>query len=280
MRGTTRSPAVPIEPRVSRGYFECRFGQLHVRNSIPPGGGFNEATPLLLLHHAAMSGAVFGPTLAALGRDRSVYAPDLPGCGESDPPPSPPSIADYARALEDFLDAMRLRQVDVAGYQSGALVGVELALARPAAVRRLVCVSVPLATEAEREAFRRAPWPPPPAEDGSHLAAEWKRTRDAAHPDLPLEVLARVVAERLHNGPRASWGARAALEYPTRERLSRVTQPVLLVRVNDECWSATLQARATLPASRIVEVPEMGSEAFERAPERLAGILRDFLRAG
>ena len=28
--------------------------------------------------------------------DRSVYAPDLPGFGNSDPPPARPGIADYA----------------------------------------------------------------------------------------------------------------------------------------------------------------------------------------
>ena len=38
-------PAAPA--RVRRGYFECRFGQLHVHHSMPPGGGFEEGAPLL-----------------------------------------------------------------------------------------------------------------------------------------------------------------------------------------------------------------------------------------
>ena len=54
-----------------------------------------------------------------IGRDRSVYAPDLPGCGESDPTPPKPSIEDYAAALADFLDHMRFRQIDVLGHHTG-----------------------------------------------------------------------------------------------------------------------------------------------------------------
>lgn len=280
MRGSTGRPGVAGEPRIRRGYFECQYGQLHVYNAIPPGGGFDEGTPLLLLHHGPMSGAAFHRVLGAVGRDRSVYAPDLPGCGESDPPPSQPSIADYASAVADFLDAMRLRQIDVVGYQSGSLVAAELALTRPDAVRRLVCVSVPIASEADQASFRSAPWPQPPAEDGSHLVAEWNRVREGGRTPLPLEVLSRVVAERLRDGPRAGWGMRAALDYPARERIAHIKQPMLLVRTQDEHWNATLQARSIVPAARFVELPDVGNEAFERAPERLVELLHEFLRAG
>jgi pimeloyl-ACP methyl ester carboxylesterase len=77
-----------------------------VHNSIPPGGGFEEATPLLCLHDWPGSGRVFARFLALAGLDRSAYAPDLPGFGESDPPAPVPAIADYAAAIGDFLDSM------------------------------------------------------------------------------------------------------------------------------------------------------------------------------
>jgi len=280
MRGPTSRPGVGGVPRIRRGYFECRYGQLHVHNAIPPGGGFEEGTPLLLLHHAPMCGVTFHRVLGPMGRDRSVYAPDLPGCGESDPPPSPPSIADYAAAVGDFLDAMRLRQVDVAGYQSGSLVAAELALTRPQAVRRVACVSVPMASEADRAEFRSAPWPGPPVEDGGHLLDAWRRVREGGRPQLPLDVLTRLVTQALRDGPRSAWGTQAALDYPTRERLAQLEQPVLLVRTQDEHSSATLQARTIVPAARFVELADVGSEAFERAPERLVQHLTDFLRPG
>jgi hypothetical protein len=77
-KGTITNRSVGTEPRVRRGYFESRYGQLHVHNAIPPGGGFEEGTPLLCLHHTTGSGRVFERFLALAGRDRSVYAPDTP----------------------------------------------------------------------------------------------------------------------------------------------------------------------------------------------------------
>lgn len=154
-KGAVTSRHVDTEPRVRRGYFECRYGQLHVHNAIPPGGGFEEGTSLLCVHSSVGSGRVFQRFLALAGRDRSVYAPDLPGFGESDPPPTRPAIAVYAAALGDFLDSMRFRHIDLLGYQMGALVAAELAIARPDQVRRLVLISVPLLNEAERETRQR-----------------------------------------------------------------------------------------------------------------------------
>ena len=60
-------------------------------------------------------------------------------------------VADYAAALGDFLDSMRFRQIDVLGYQAGALIAAELAISRPQQVRRLVLASVPVLNDAERE---------------------------------------------------------------------------------------------------------------------------------
>jgi pimeloyl-ACP methyl ester carboxylesterase len=149
-KGSVSSRPRETEPRVRRGYFECRFGQLHVHNAIPPGGGFEEGTALLCLHPAGLTGRVFKGLLPQLGRDRSVYAPDLPGSGESDGPPTRPSVVEIASGIGDFLDSMRFRQIDVLGYQQGSLIASELAISRPQQVRRVVLVGVPPTTEGER----------------------------------------------------------------------------------------------------------------------------------
>jgi pimeloyl-ACP methyl ester carboxylesterase len=142
-KGTIRRDSISVEPRVRRGYFECRYGQLHVHHVMPGGGGFEEGTSLLCLHEVAGSARVFRRFLTLIGQDRSGYAPDLPGCGESDPPPQPARIADYAAAIGDFLDSMRFRHIDVLGHRSGALLATELAATRAAQIRRVVLVSVP-----------------------------------------------------------------------------------------------------------------------------------------
>jgi len=264
------------EPRVRRGYFECRFGQLHVHNAIPPGGGFEEGTPLLCLHQTTGSGRVFERFLSLAGRDRSVYAPDLPGFGESDPPPSRPSIADYAAVVGDFLDTMRFRQLDVLGYQAGALVAAEMAIARAKQIRRVVMVSVPVLNDAERDAFRRGSWLP--SEDGSHLLTEWKRTLESYGPGVSLEVRARAYAEKLKSGVHTAWALAAAQQYASRERLALVTQSALVLRPKDDFWEATLRARELLPKARFVDLAEQGNGLFEAAPEVVVEVCREFLR--
>lgn len=184
-RGTVSNPSVKAGPRVRRGYFETRYGQLHVHNAIPPGGGFEEGTPLLCLHPIGGSGRLFERFLALAGEDRSVYAPDIPGFGESDGPTTRPSILDYATAISEFLETMRFRQIDVLGYQTGALIAAEVAIARPKQVRRVVMISLPVLNDTERDALRRGSWTP--SEDGGQLVTEWKRTLESYGPGVPLK---------------------------------------------------------------------------------------------
>jgi len=266
------------EPRVRRGYFESRYGQLHVHNAIPPGGGFEEGTSLLCIHAFPFSGHTFRAFLSVAGRDRSVYAPDLPGFGESDPPATRPSVQDYASAIGDFLDSMRFRQIDVLGHQTGSLIAAELAITRPQQIRRVVLTSIPAFTDAEREAFRRAPWPVPPAEDGSHLMIEWKRSLEVHLPGTPLAITAHRFTHKLRNGPEAWYGMNAAMQYPVRERIAAIPQPVLVVRPKDEWWDATARLRDSQPRARYVDLPEGGAEVFESSPQSVVDASAEFLR--
>jgi len=133
----------PVTTHLRKMYVDCRFGQLHLHTSFPSSGGFDELTPLLCVTPPTLTGRSFRPVLRDLGRDRSVYAPDMPGSGESDAPESSPVVADHAAAFVDLIDSLRLKQVDVIGYQAGSLAAIELALAKPEQVRRLILIGVP-----------------------------------------------------------------------------------------------------------------------------------------
>jgi pimeloyl-ACP methyl ester carboxylesterase len=274
-RGTSSNRPVEATPRVRRGYFECRYGQLHVHNAIPPGGGFEEGTSLLCLHKSPLSGRMFERFLIPAGQDRSVYAPDIPGFGESDSPPARASIADFANGIGDFLDSMRFRQIDVLGYQTGALIATELAVARPQQIRRVILCSIPMASS---DGSRQSPALAAPTEDGSHLAPEWVRTREAYGPNVPLDLVTRAFADKLRNAPHGSWGMAAALQYPLRERLASIAQSTLILRPRDEFWDATQRARESLPKARIVDLADQGNGLFEVAPEAVAEAIRDFIR--
>jgi pimeloyl-ACP methyl ester carboxylesterase len=129
----------PANVRSRRAYFDCRYGQLHVRTAFPTTGGFDEKVTLFCLHAAGTSGRQFNGFLPLAAAQRSVYAPDLPGCGESDPAPAPGS-AESAAAVVDLATDLRLRQLDVLGFREGAAVAIDFAIARPDLVRRLVLI--------------------------------------------------------------------------------------------------------------------------------------------
>ena len=136
------SPAPAASVRTRRAYFDCRFGQLHVRTAFPTTGGFDEGVTLFCLHPEAGSSHAFARFLPEIADDRSVYAPDLPGCGESDAPPRP-RLEAAAAAVGDLAADLRLRQIDVLGLGFGAGVALELAVSKPELVRRLVLVEPP-----------------------------------------------------------------------------------------------------------------------------------------
>jgi pimeloyl-ACP methyl ester carboxylesterase len=138
----TRPSAAPIEVRTRRAYFDCKFGQLHVRTAFPTTGGFDEQVTLFCLHALDASSRAFISLMPQLADVRSLYAPDLPGYGESDASPAR-SVSEAASAVSDLANGLRLRQIDLLGIQYGADVALELAAARPELVRRVVLANVP-----------------------------------------------------------------------------------------------------------------------------------------
>jgi pimeloyl-ACP methyl ester carboxylesterase len=133
---STRPP-----PRLRRAYYDCRYGQLHLHNAIPSGGGFDELTSVVCVHGSNETARVFVPLLGILGLERSVYAPDLPGYGESDPAAGQSSVEAGVHALADFLDSMRIRSVDLLARGDGAEIAQRLAKQRGAGVRKVVILS-------------------------------------------------------------------------------------------------------------------------------------------
>lgn len=127
-----------VEIRTRRAYFELPFGQLHVRTAFPATGGFDEQIPLFCAHASDRTSRTFGAFLASMAGHRSVYAPDLPGCGESDP--STPELGTGAAAVRDLAKDLRLRRIDLLGVADGSGVALDVAAAAPELVRRLVLI--------------------------------------------------------------------------------------------------------------------------------------------
>jgi len=227
-------------PNLRRAYFESRFGQLHCRTAFPSTGGFDELTPLVGLHDAPGSGASLAPLLPLLGQDRSVYLPDLPGCGQSDGPKAPASVADYATAVGEMLQGLRLRQIDVLGVGAGAAIAVELALWFGPGLRRLVLAQLPAEGVVPATAAV-------PDLSGTQLQADWQAGLGPKPDGAELARQCRVFGERIAGGAAACWPAAAVGRWLLRERLALLTVPVLVL----EREQASPSAKVVLPAARI-----------------------------
>ena len=267
----------PAVVHVRRSYAECRFGQMHLWTAYPSGGGFDERTPLICLHHSGGSGRFFAPMLRELGQDRSLYAPDLPGHGSSDVATAKAGLADLAGAVGDFIDSLRLRTVDVFGYQLGAQIAAELAIARPQQVRRVMVWGLPAYTAQERSTVVQQIGALGVREDGADVIEEWRRTLERRGPGVTVGNVAEEFGDRLRAGANAAKAYAAALDYAPTERLPLVKQPTLVLRLRDEFWEQAPRVRTALANGSMLDLPDHGQGFISAAPQRFASVAREFL---
>ncbi|MSO64421.1 MAG: alpha/beta hydrolase [Alphaproteobacteria bacterium] len=262
---------------IRRAYADARFGQIHYRIAEP---AKPRAVPLVFFHQSPSSGRPFEDLLARLGTDRIAIAPDTPGFGDSDPPLAPPMITDYAGAMGDLLDALKLGPVDLFGDHTGAKVAVELAQQRPRQVRRLVLNAAPVysATKmAEMMGHLEEEKPKLPPADGSHLVKRWQGMRKWYPKDIPADLFERDFYEGLRGLDLAWYGHNAAFAYSHADNLPNVAQPILVLCPNDGLWEATQAARPYLKHGRIHELPYWAMGAVSSKAEEMSAIVRAFL---
>jgi pimeloyl-ACP methyl ester carboxylesterase len=134
-----------------RGRAELPSGQLHYRL-----GG--EGEPVVLLHGWPQHSLQWHTVAPLLARRYRVLCPDLPGCGGSAIPArgayDKQSVAAMIRELVDHLD---LGPVRLVGYDHGAGVAYNYAVADPAAVSRLAIVEYVLPGCGYEEAMKPSP---------------------------------------------------------------------------------------------------------------------------
>jgi 4,5:9,10-diseco-3-hydroxy-5,9,17-trioxoandrosta-1(10),2-diene-4-oate hydrolase len=78
--------------------------------------------------------------LPGLANTHRVYAPDLPGFGESAKPLDDYSPAFFARFVAAFLDALEIERTVVVGNSLGGIIALRLALSEPDRVTALILV--------------------------------------------------------------------------------------------------------------------------------------------
>jgi pimeloyl-ACP methyl ester carboxylesterase len=130
---------------MATGYSELPNEQVGAANGVNYAyrdtGGGEGAAPLVLLQHFRGNLDNWDPALIhALASARRVVTFDNAGVGGSTGT-TPDTIEQMARDAIAFITAMEFAQVDLLGFSIGSFVAQQIALVRPATVRRLVLAS-------------------------------------------------------------------------------------------------------------------------------------------
>jgi pimeloyl-ACP methyl ester carboxylesterase len=218
------------------------------------------------------------PELASLGWH--AIALDLPGHGMSDPPPSQPDVAYYARRIAQALDALNLRTVDVVGHHTGSAVAFWLANDFPDRVRRMVTYGVPLLDEALARQLRDEPSPVYGA-DGADVMFWWGLFTQAVPPEQASVLVPRYMGDMLMTGANRAYGHRAVArgreQFETILRTLRV--PTLAVAGRREMLLESTRAAVKLsPSLRFHELEDAGIFAADECPRKFAEVIDQFLR--
>lgn len=101
-----------------------------------------QGPPLVLLHGLGVSVATWHNNFSAFASRYTVYAPDLPGHGDTDKPDIPYGLDVGVEFLPEFLDALGLDgNVTLMGNSAGGMVAVTSVLKQPERFRALVLIS-------------------------------------------------------------------------------------------------------------------------------------------
>ena len=201
--------------------------------------GAEDAVPLVLLQHFRGNLDNWDPALIdALALARRVVTFDNAGVGGSTGT-TPDTIEQMARDAIAFLAAIGFSQVDLLGFSIGSFVAQQIALTRPAIVRRLV-----LASSAPQGAAGMHGWAPevigavgtPQTSPQAYLDVFF--TRSAASREAGQEALRRMYARTEDRDKATTWATREAQydavctwgipDHALLQRLSAIDMPVFV----------------------------------------------------
>jgi pimeloyl-ACP methyl ester carboxylesterase len=258
--------------------------QIHYRRA-------GKGPSVLLLHQSPTSSREYIPLIEALSPHFTVFAPDTPGNGLSDPltEPEAPSMDDYGDNIAKFLDAIGLAKVAVYGFHTGASVAAAFSTRHPHRVHGTILNGfVALTPEERADILANYLVPIVPRWDGGHLVLLWARVREQsiffpwyraalagrADRDLPpLDVIHWNIMEWLRAGDAYRKPYGAAFRYPGDEVAMRFTAPTVICASD---WDTLVRHLDRLPKNlpACVEVKRIGPDRAAVAPFVLAELKR------
>lgn len=271
-------------------------GTVHYRTA-------GDGPPLLLLHPNTYSSEMWLGVIPILAARYRVIAPDRIGHGYSDPMPSTFRIqydlekgTDFGSSVypyEDFLnadlnllDALGIDRLTIVGQSTGAHLAMEIAIARPERVKRLVLMSNSDWTDREQRLEIARDIISQPATrrfDGSHLLEIWHRKQRWASTRTTPEIMHRVgLWAILSMDTWQTLSPSVILHYETSERVTHLRQPVLFLdgELDHQQGIHARRQRALLPPATpsLLDVVEGAGYLFAlEDPEAVAGKILAYL---
>src|SRR6266700_7183242 len=97
-------------------------------------------SPVILLHGGGIDSALisWGAIIGQLAAQHRVFAPDLPGYGESATPDIAYTLDYYVHFLEHFMDTLNLERACLIGLSLGGGIALNFTLRSPLRVEKLV----------------------------------------------------------------------------------------------------------------------------------------------
>lgn len=100
-----------------------------------------EGDPLVVIHGGGDSARSWRKNLEVLAEHHTVYAPDLPGFGSSQPISGSFHVSDFVEFMEGFTSNLGLERFHLLGHSLGGGIALHFALKFPHKIGRLVLVS-------------------------------------------------------------------------------------------------------------------------------------------
>ena len=256
---------------LNRAFVRIDEGLVHYRTI--EGDPEGQHLPLYMAHAGPVSSRSLEPLIDVLGHDRTLYAPDTLGFGDSAPPAIvAPDLDYYADSAARVLDALDIGQCDFYGSHTGAHIGCELAIRHPGRVRRLICDGISVFPPALREELLENYAPEMrPDDHGGQFAWAWQFLRDQAvhfpyyrrEPSArtgftmwPSDMLHDMVLDVLKALQHYDKGYKAVFRHDVEARLPLVNVPTLAVAGElDPLAEYVMAAAKLIPGAENAVIP-------------------------
>jgi pimeloyl-ACP methyl ester carboxylesterase len=229
--------------------------------------------PIVVLHGWGAHIEAVGPILAALEGAADVIALDLPGFGESEPPPEPWDVDSYARFIIHFLDEMAVERAHLVGHSHGGRVSIALAADEPERVGRLLLVDSAGIPPKRGWRYRRRVAVAKLGRLIGKLGTPGRRLQE--------RMRARVASRDYLEASEAMRGTfRLVIAADLRDRMPRIAAPTLLVWGDGDddtpLWMGQ-EMEQLIPDAGLVVLEGAGHYSYADSPGQFATVARRFL---